>query len=279
MKNAIIRIILILVILGIVGLFAYDYFVNDVPVTEHLVRGGIIILICIVGLVRTFQIRQRRSLEFYAAEYSELLGDAFDTQPFWQKKLLCAIRLYNENNYDKALKYLFDLKDRAQTQKDHYIVFLFAALCFTDMGVYEQAIRIYQQLISKGNADSVIFSNLGHVQMKTGDHKNALRNYKLALEYDSANEYAYNNIAQAHFHLHEFDEAIPYAEKALEINPKLKQASSLLAIIYALENHKENAEKYFHIAISSGYTPGDLKETIEYFRTAQHALDEEETNG
>ena len=276
MKKILLRVFLILIILAVIGLYIYDYTVNDVPPTKNLFRGCSIICLCIAAFIRTFQVKGRNSLDFYEKQYDDILGQAFMDQPLWRKKLLCAVRLYNEDNFGKALKYLTDLKQKTQTAEDDYAVDLFAALCFTDLEIYEQAIHIYQHLISKGNANSRIFSNLGHVQMQIGEYKEALRNYELALDYDRTNAYAYNNIAQAHFQMHEFDNAIPFAEKALEYNPKLKQASSLLAIIYALSSDRDNAEKYFHIAITSGSDPKELKDAIAYFRTAQHAADEEE---
>ena len=273
MKKIILRILLICIILSVIALYLYDLFVNNAPPTNNLVRMCCIILLSIVAFVRTFQVKRRRGLEFYELQYSEILSHAFQTQPFWKKKLLCAVRLYNENKYDKALDYLMDLKHRAETHEDHYATNLFVGLCFTDMGLYEHAAKVYEQSINMGIADSRVFSNLGHVEMKYGEYKKALRHYEVALEYDKKNAFAYNNIAQAHFQMHEFDEAIEFALKALEINPKMDHASTLLAITYTLLEDKENSEKYFHIAINSGRDPKEINDAIDYFRTAQHALD------
>lgn len=275
MKKNLLRIILVLIMLAVITLYIYDIAVNHAAPTRNLFRAASVVFICLAAIIRTGQARQRNSLEFYEQQYADILEKAFVDQPFWRKKLLCAVRLYNEDNHHKALKYLTDLKEKTQTREDDYAVYLFAALCFTELEVYDQAIHIYQKMISKGNGNSRIFSNLGHVQMQIGEYKNALQNYELALDYDRTNAYAYNNIAQAHFQMHEFDKAIPFAEKALEINPKMHQSSTLLAIIYALSSDQENAEKYFHMAISSGRDPQELKEAIAYFRTAQHAADEE----
>ena len=274
MKKNLIRLFWILMILAVLSLYVYDVRVGSASPTQHLFRTLSIVFLCLAGLVRTGENR-RQSLEFYDAQYPEILKDAFTSQPFWRKKLLCAVRLYNEGNYDKALKYLTDMKQRSQTPQDHYAVNLFAALCFTELGLYDHAERVYLQLVNADLATSRVYSNLGHVQMEKGEYQRALRNYQEALEYDRDNAYAYNNIAQAHFQMHEFDEAIPHALKALELKPKMHQASSLLAVIYTLKEDKENSEKYFHIAISSGRDPKELKEYIEYFRSAQHTLDKE----
>lgn len=275
MKKIIIRILLICIVLSVVALYFYDLFVNNSPPTKNLFRICSLICLCIAAFIRTFQSKYRNSLDFYELQYSDILKNAFQAQPIWKKKLLCALRLYNENKYNKALDYLMDLKKRAETQDEHYTINLFVGLCFTDMGLYEHAAKIYEQSIDMGIADSRVFSNLGHVEMKSGEHKKALRHYEVALEYDRRNAFAYNNIAQAHFQMHEFEQAIEFALKALDINPKLGQASTLLAITYTLLGDKDNSEKYFHIAINSGCDPNEIKDAIEFFRTAQHALDED----
>ena len=276
MRNWLVRIILILIMLAVVGLYVFELVAYKVEPAKHLFRTLSIVCFCIAGLIRRSGTQSRQSLAFYDAQYRDILQNAFVQQPFWRKKLLCAVRLYNESRYDKALKYLSDLKIRSQTIEDHYAVNLFAGLCFTDMGLYQQAENVYQQLIYNEVANSRIFSNLGHVQMQMGNADKALQNYKHALEYDKDNAFAYNNIAQAHFQMHELEEAISPALQALKINPKMHQASALLAIIYALLEDKENAEKYFHIAISSGRDPQELKQAIEHYRTAQSVVEEDE---
>ena len=60
----------------------------------------------------------------------------------------------------------------------------------------------------------------------------------------------------------------PDKTKALELDSKMRQSASLLAIIYALDENKAEAEKYFHLAITCGEKPDDLKNAIEMFRKA-----------
>lgn len=176
---------------------------------------------------------------------------------------------------DKALKYLLDLRKHVKYDDDIYAVYLFAALCLTDIGLYKQAEQIYKQLINAEISNSRIYSNLGHVQTKMGAHNDALRNYKYALDFDPQNAIAYNNIAQSHFHMHNFDDAIINAEKALEINSHTYQASTLLAVIYRLLGDNEKYKKYFHIAISTGAKPDDIHETIEYYQKSDQISESE----
>lgn len=275
MGRIIIRLIFVLLMIAIIALYVVDIVYNQVSPTKNLFRTISIFCICIVGLLKT-RGSGRRSLDFYDTQYSEILKDAFVTQPFYRRKLLCAVRLYNENNIRKAIKYITDLKPLCQTGADHYAVNLFTALCFTDVGQYEPAERVYQQLINMSLQDSRIYSNMGQVQMKAGHAQKALQSYEHALEYDRNNAFAYNNIAQAHFQLYEFDKAIPFAEKALEINPKMHQAAALLAVIYSLENNQAKADKYFHIYVCAGKNPEKLRDTIKFYKANQSELEPEE---
>jgi tetratricopeptide (TPR) repeat protein len=275
MKKWLFRAFFLMLAAGIVAFYVYDVRVNHTHPSENLFRTIAIVCICISGFLRVGVSASRRSLKFYDAQYADILGNAFVNQPFWRNKMLCAVRLYNENNYDKALKYLADMKQRCQTQDDIYAVMLFIALCFTDMEMYDHAEKAYMQMIFAEIADSRIFSNLGNVLNRKGDYERAIENFEHALEYDRNNAFAYNNIAQAHFQMHKLEDAITFAEKALAVNPKLSQASSLLAIIYDLMDDQEKSKHYFHIAISSGYNPTQLKEAMEFYRNSKMENGEE----
>ena len=277
MNKWLLRILLILILLTIVGFYIYEVVFNDTPPVKHLFRTLSIVCICLAGLIRSFGSGTRNTLSFYEAQYNDIIADAFVEKPMLRKKLLCAARLFDEHNYDKALKYLRDLKNRAQYGQDHYAVNLFAALCFTRLGIFDYAERLYLQLIHSDLANSRIFSNLGNVQQQMGKFQDALTNYQHALDYDRNNAYVYNNLAQAYFENHQLDEAIPYATNALQINPKLDAASALLAIIYSLKNDKENAEKYFHMALSCGRDPEELKKAIAHYHAAVETDEEDET--
>lgn len=267
-KTNIIRMLLFAIIIVMLVLYGYEIIVQHEPMTKHLFRTLSIICLCIASLIRT-RGPGRKSLDYYDSQYSDILRDAFVQQPFWRNKLLCAVRLYNESNYDKALKYLADMKKRSQTGSDHYAVNLFAALCFTDIQLYDHAERLYRQLIEMGLEDSRTFSNMGHVQLKAGNQEKALQSYQRALEYDKNNAFAYNNIAQTYFQMREFTEAKEFAMKALEINPKMHQPATLLATISALEADNENYEKYSHIAVCNGMNPQKLRDTIAYFQSVK----------
>lgn len=271
MGKRILRIVFVLILValtvGIVVYYFYDINVNGSGWTENLFRTFTIAFSGVIGLVRLFVGGAgRKSLGFYESQYSEQINNAFSDNKRNRKKLLKAIRFYNENKLKKAANYLIDLKKECNTTDEYRAVGLLLGLTFTDMEFYLEAINVYEQIVYMGLATDTMYSNLGHIYAKLGNSEQAMKHYEKALYINPKNAYAYNNIAKIHFDKHSFDEAIKYAKKALEINSKVYQASTLLAIVYSLEGNKQEADKYYHMAISSGQNPKDLKNAIDFYK-------------
>jgi hypothetical protein len=75
MKKILLRVFLVLIILAVIGLYIYDYTVNDVPPSKNLFRCCSVICLCIAAFIRTFQARGRNSLDFFEKQYEEILGN------------------------------------------------------------------------------------------------------------------------------------------------------------------------------------------------------------
>ena len=269
-KNKIVKTILtvILVALIVVSIVFYviDIILNNTPPTQNLFKVLIAIFICSGSLIRLFVRKGRRSLAYYESQYYEHIENAFANSPFYRKKLLCAIRLYNENNLGKALKYLGQLKQVSKERDDLYSVGLFTGLVFTDMGCEKDAIIVYNALLNMNITSTTIYGNLGSLYSGLGNYDDAIACSRLAIQNDENNPAPYNNLAKLYFDIYDFENAKYYALKALKINHKFRQSATLLAIIYSLEANKENAEKYFHIAISSGEDPSRLQRAIKHYQ-------------
>lgn len=257
----------IILILGCIGLYLYGVIVKQADPQKNLMEMLLVIAGCILGLFRGNRRSGRSSLAFYEKSYQNEIGQAFATDAKNRKQLLGALRDYNENKLKKASVTLEQLKDDCRVQDDYYAVGLFLALCYTEMGLFEAAIKEYDVLIAHRLENSRIYNNLGHVYAKLGRNAQAMENYEKALSLSPENEYAYINIANLSFGDGDFETAVTYAKKALEINSKLKQAANLLAIVYAIRDDKENADKYFHVALACGSDPAELKNAIAYYKT------------
>ncbi len=265
-KNILIIILTVLIIAS--GWFYVgDIILNGTPLTDNLFQLLAAVFICIGSLIRLLTAKGRRSLEFYEHQYNQHIEHAFSNSPFYKKKLLCAIRLYNEDNFKKALKYLLELKSVCKEKEDLYAVGLFTGIVLTDMGLQDDAVHVYNALINLNITSSTIYGNLGSVYSNMGNYNDAIAALRLAIQNDRNNPAPYNNLAKLYFDTYDFENAKHYAHKALDINHKFRQSASMLTIIYSLENDTENTEKYFHIAISSGSDPSELQQAIKYYKS------------
>ena len=263
--NILATVIVILLILAVVAFYLYDVMVVKTPYTKNLYRTIILVAFLLLSLFRRFRSFGRTSLEIYEKQYKEELGFAFSHKPMLRTKLLCACRLYNESNYRKALKYLYDLLKEAEFERDAVPVLLFIALCYTDVGVYEEAAGAYYELLKLDHNHAQANNNLGMVLARMGEYKSAVKHYDRSIELKPDNYSAYSNRANCYFRMLNYDMAIQDAEKALEIKNNGVEAATLLTVIYALRNEEDKKKHYYHIAITAGRKPEELNEAIEYF--------------
>ena len=258
--------ILIVLIIASVGFYVADIVLNGTPPTKNVFKALTAVFICLGSLIRLLNKKGRKSLKYYESQYSEHIRQAFASSPFYRRKLLCAIRLYNEDNFGKALKYLVQLKPVCKEKEDLYAVGLFTGIVFTDMGFTDDAIAVYNALIDMRIASSTVYGNLGSIYSGRGDYDDAISALRSAIRCDENNPAPYNNLAKLYFDTYDFENAEWFALKALDINHKFRQSASLLAIIYSLNGDKEKARKYIHIAVSSGQDPVGLQKAIKHYQ-------------
>lgn len=263
------RVLYILLMLFCVGFYIYDVAVNHADPTKNLSKFVLVVACCIIGIMRGEMTRKRADLSFYEKGYAKELGNAFISDEKNRKELLMATRYYDENKLNKAVKVLEKLKANCRQSDDFYAVGLFLALSLTDMKLYDAAIKEYEELLALRLETSTIYNNLGQIYSAIGKRQDAISCYEKSIALSPEYEFAYVNTANLYFAEKDFDSAIENALKALEINSKQKAAANLLAIVYALREDKENADKYYHIAIANGSAPTELKNAIEYYRISE----------
>ena len=260
--------IAIILILAIIAYYVYDITINGTPPTENLVKMiiPVIGLILSVAKVLTRSPQKRKPLVIYEERYKEELYGAFADSPKDRKKLLSAIRLYNENRINAALKAFYSLRTKCKNLNDAHSVGLFTAITLSDAGAVDSAIREYEALIRINAVSSTVYSNLGILYHQKGMEDEAIQAFESALQIDENNAPAYNNLANVYFDSLDFEKAKVYFGTALEINKKFRPAASNLAIIYLLEDNTQEAEKYIHIAVSKGASKESIFAAAERYR-------------
>lgn len=267
MKLTIIRVIGALLIAASLGLYGYGVLVNGDAPGDNLLRTIVIALSGVSVIRRTFP--RRKPLAFYARQYPRELGAAFQDDAKLRTKLLEAVRLYNEDKNDQALRVLKPLQEHCRERDDFYAVGVFTALCQTDMGLNQAAVETYEGMIRHGAVSSQLYSNMGSCLSKLEAFDKAADALKKAIELDPQNPLAHNNLANLYFQCDEFEMAQACAEEALRINPATYQAATLLASLHAIEGDEAETRRYYDMAVSAGQNPEALMSSIRYYQAQQ----------
>ena len=258
----------VLLILAVVGFYVYEVAFLSVPFEKNLFRSVIIVAGLIGTMVKLASGTAGRSrpVSFYEKMYAEETDGAFENAPKLRNQLIKGIRIFHESKPEKALKIFVSLANKCETRADFRAVYLFHALSLTAMGNHYGAIEVYEKAIRLVPDYGRFYSNLGFAYTQIKNTEKAIESYEHALELNPKHAPAHSNLANIYFEQGMFEEAITAAENALAAEPSFYQASTLLAIIYSIKGEEENANKYFHMAISTGQSPSDLKNAIAYYK-------------
>lgn len=264
---AILKVLIPLLLAGLIALYVYQVGWQGKDPTQNLFQLLVISAGLIATLVKIYTgSGNRRSLHFYETTYQSHLEGAFVEEKNHRKELLQAVRLYNEDRFDAALRRLESLKPHCTNAAEHRAVGLFTALVFTDGGQLRQAAALYEEMIGQGLGNATLHCNLGYLYDRMGERERAKQHLEESLFFDPRNESALNNLAQGYFHEGDLEKAEDYAKRALESNDRFRPASNLLALIYALREQEPEAERYFRLAVANGEDPQNLRLAIQRFR-------------
>ena len=252
-----------LLILAVIGLLVYQGFVEKSLETGNLTRGVIIIL----GSIGTmFKKPKQRPVSnkkvLYQKAYPEFIQEPFAEEPKLERKFYDAVHDYNRNKPASAIAKLEKLRGECQRTADLRAVTVFAGLCLDDMGRYPEALAKYDAA-RKIKDCSTLASNMGLCSYRLGNFKQAQDYYEEAIQLDSSNAYAYNNLATLYFAVGDYESALGAAEDAISCNEKLPQALSTAAICAKLIGDDELYTTYYRRAVAAGYDGDKIKRVIK----------------
>lgn len=253
-------ILVFLVGAGVIGLLYYQSMVTGELTTANLVKALLILAGLVVTLFRGSHQGQVTRLGLKTA-YGHIIGNAFSEDPKQEKKFYAALSDFNKRKYVAALKKLDALRTDAPRSADRFAVLTFTALCHSRQGRWEDAIREYTSALQI-REHSTVASNLGNCYLSLGRHNEALDAFLRAVRADDSNANAYNNIAQLYIQLGEYEDAMVYAEAALERNGNMPQALNAMAICCAMFDDDEGSEQYIRRAAACGSDSKQLRAYI-----------------
>lgn len=234
--------------------------------TKNVTRMAIVIIGLLLSLIKLItRAGGSRSLSVYEKAYKKEIGNAFsrpDTKKY-KRTLLRATALYNENNFDAAIKLLSGLESKCNTSDDYCAVLFFLALCYSDSGMTDEGILEYEKLLKYNEKNSTAWSNLGILYKNTGRSADADRCYRNAVLHDPNDAYAWNNIAQSYVSAGKWKKAIGPAERALSIKANLYQADSALALAYCALGDREKSKIHYDRAVMNGSDSQKLSKALK----------------
>ncbi len=274
LKKALIVVFVLLAVASL-GFYVYDIAANGTPYTDNLFKVAILVVSFGASIAKLVAgSGSKAPLTFYEKHYAKELEGVFARDPKSRKKLLEAIRLFNENKYSKAISSFEKIKALRPSKRDLSAVCLFSALCYEEWGLVDEAIKEYGQVLANDPQNATVLSNLGILYVQKSDFVNAEECYQKAIEINPNNHFAINNLAQLYYREGEYEGAVEYSLDALKICPNFKPSASLLAIIYGGYGYEKEYGKYLKIAVQEGAD----KDAIEMLaESVSKSIDEGQT--
>ncbi len=121
-------------------------------------------------------------------------------------------------------------------------------LCL-QVGKYNHAAIVYEEYITRFEADSEIFSNLINAYIHLKDYKKAKKYAYKSIKLDSYNDEAFFMLGEIYKHLKKWDKALNAYQKAIEIEKEREEYYNAIAEMYIKLNDLNLAEKYYDILI------------------------------
>lgn len=119
-----------------------------------------------------------------------------------------------------------------------------------ERGLYREAEKGYEKMLSKAPNNVYILSNLGVVRFRAGKMKLAEEAFKKAIAVAPEDTFSHCTLGIVYYQQGKYDEAITALTKALALNPKYAVAHNYLGITASQKGWQEAALKELETAIS-----------------------------
>lgn len=140
---------------------------------------------------------------------------------------IIAVCEYQLFNYQKALIYInkaLDIEKNINFKLNKASILSEQGFLNNDKLKINEAILIYESLISENYSSVRVFYNLGNALSKLGKFEEGVKQYKKALNINPNKPYIWNNLGNSYMNLKRHDLEMQCYDKALTIDPNLPEA-------------------------------------------------------
>lgn len=117
---------------------------------------------------------------------------------------------------------------------------------FFDAGRYEEAARIFRQMVEKDPTDAVVLMDLGAALAQLGQIEEALKQFNEALRYSDSKSRIHFHMGTSFTHLGWEKQAIEHYRSAVETDPTFREAHFQLANVLMRQELFEEAIPHYH---------------------------------
>lgn len=124
------------------------------------------------------------------------------------------------------------------------------ALKFHQQGNFDEAEKLYRQILQTAPDQPQVLNLLGLIAQSKGLHQEAVSYFEKSILKDFNNFETYFNLGWSLFALGKYNEAANAYHKVIKLKPDTKEAYNSLGEIYALTGNHRKAEEMFHHSLN-----------------------------
>lgn len=144
-----------------------------------------------------------------------------------------ALIYYNNKQKDSALKLYRQLVSLVDNENEKLEYYEILGSLYSSMGQYEKAIVVYKKVLEKNSANIEVLKDMRRIYLKLKDTDNVLYYSRTLINLEPDNYKYYEEIIDLLFHLHMYEEALSYAQKAIDLpNADVYTLKNYIAKIY-----------------------------------------------
>lgn len=144
-----------------------------------------------------------------------------------------ALIYYNNKQKDSALKLYRQLVTLVENENEKLEYYEILGSLYSSLNQFDKAISVYKKVLEKDSANIEVIKDMRRIYLKLKDTDNVLYYSRLLINLDSENYKYYEEIIDLLFHLHMYEEALTYAQKAISLpNADVYTLKNYIAKIY-----------------------------------------------
>ena len=144
-----------------------------------------------------------------------------------------ALLYYNNKQKDSALKLYRQLVTLVENEDEKLEYYEILGSLYSSMNQYDKAISAYKKVLEKDSANIEVIKDMRRIYLKLKDTDSVLYYSRLLVNLEPENYKSYEEIIDLLFHLHMYDDALTYAQKAMNLpNADVYTLKNYIAKIY-----------------------------------------------